>query len=71
MYWKRSQEPPSPVDNSPVACLTMSNLVTLSCRDTVVGLSMYSDILSATVGLSIMLAIRYFRIPLARGLPEM
>lgn len=49
----------------------MSNLVTLSCRDTVVGLSMYSDILSATVGLSIMLAIRYFRIPLARGLPEM
>ncbi|KAL6784632.1 hypothetical protein ACKKBF_B02570 [Auxenochlorella protothecoides x Auxenochlorella symbiontica] len=39
--------------------------------DTVVGLSLTSDLLSMGIGLGTMLCIRYFRVPLARTFPEM
>ncbi|RMZ52182.1 hypothetical protein APUTEX25_001572 [Auxenochlorella protothecoides] len=39
--------------------------------DTVVGVSLTSDLLSMGIGLGTMLCIRYFRVPLARTFPEM
>lgn len=39
-------------------------------RDSIVGLSAMSDALSMLLGLTIMVSIKFFRVPLARGFPE-